>query len=59
MNFRNSKLYNFFIVFIRSSLDIRWKFYKNMANSRTKKENIEIYENIMLSVIKVSIEPTK
>ena len=49
----------FFILFIRSSLDIRWKCYKNTANSRTKKENIEIYENRMLSVIKVGIEPTK
>ena len=47
----------FFIVFIRSSPDIRWKCYKNTANSRTKKENIKIYENRMLSVIKVGIEP--
>ena len=36
-------------VSIRSSPDIRWKFYKNTANSRTKKENIKIYENRMLS----------
>ena len=49
----------FFIVFIRSSPDIRWKCYKNTANNRTKKENIEICENRMLSVIKVSIEQTK
>ena len=48
-----------FIVFIRSSPDIRWKCYNNTANSRTKRENIEIYENRMLSVIKVGIEPTK
>ena len=40
----------FFIVFIGSSPDIRWKCYKNTANSRTKKENIEIYENRILSV---------
>ena len=45
--------------FIVSSPDIRWKCYKNTANSQTKKENIEIYENRMLSVIKVCIEPTK
>ena len=32
---------------------------KNTENSRTKKENIEIDENRMLSVIKVGIEPTK
>ena len=37
---------------------IRWKSYKNTAISRTKK-NIEIYENRMLSVIKVGIKPTK
>ena len=49
----------FFIVFIRSSPDIRLKCYKNRATSRTKKENIEIYENRMLSVIKVGIEPMK
>ena len=48
-----------YIVFIRSGPDILWKCYKNTANSRTKKENIEIYENGMLSVIKVGIEPTK
>ena len=47
------------IVFIRSSPDIRWKCYKNTVNSRTKKENIEVYENRMLSVLKVGIEPTK
>ena len=40
-----------FIVFIRSSPDIRWKFYKNTANNRTKKEKIKIYENRMLSAI--------
>ena len=52
-------MYNFnLIVFIRSSPDIRWKFYKNTANSRTKKENIKIYENRML-IIKVGVEPTK
>ena len=28
---------HFFIVFIRSSPDIRWKCYKNTANNRTKK----------------------
>ena len=49
---------NFSIVFIRSSPDIRWKCYKNTANNRTKKENIKIYENRKLSVIKVSIELT-
>ena len=45
----------YFTVFIRSSPDIRWKCYENTANSRTKKENIKIYENRMLSVIKVGI----
>ena len=52
----------FFIFFIRPSPDIRWKCYKNTTNSRSKKDNIEIYENRMLSVIKVrkvDIEPTK
>ena len=39
------KIYSFFIVFIRSSPDIRRKCYKNTSNSRTKKENIKIYEN--------------
>ena len=55
------RFYVFFhiIVFIRSSPDIRWKCYKNTANSRTKKEKYEIYENRMLSVIKVGIKPTK
>ena len=52
-------LADFFIVFIRSSPDIPWKCYKNTANNRTKKENIEIYEKRVLSVIKVGIEPTK
>ena len=51
--------YSFFLVFISSSPDMRWKCYKNTANSRTEKENIKIYENRMLSVIKVGIEPTK
>ena len=49
----------FLIVFIRSSPDICWKCYKNITNSQTKEENIEIYENRMLSVIKISIELTK
>ena len=40
------------IVSIRSSPEIRWKCYKNTAKDRTKKENIEIYENRMLSAIK-------
>ena len=52
-------IYIFFTVFIKSSPDIRWKCYKSMPNNRTKEENIEIYENRMLSVIKVGIEPTK
>ena len=30
-------IWHFFIVFIRSGSDIRWKGYKNMANSRSKK----------------------
>ena len=51
--------FSFFIFFITANSDIRWKCYKNMVNSRTKKENIEIYENGMLSVIKVGGEPTK
>ena len=50
-------LFLFFIVFIRSRSDIRWKGYKNTASNQTK-TNIKIYENIMLSVIKVSIELT-
>ena len=49
----------FFLAFISSNPDVRWKCYKNTANSRTKKENIEIYENRMLSVIKIGIEPKK
>ena len=48
-----------FILFIRSSADIRWKCYKSTANNRTKKENIEIYDNIVSSDIKVGIESTK
>ena len=32
---------------------------QNTANSRTKKANIEMYENRMLSAIKVGIEATK
>ena len=47
-----------FLVFLRSSPYIRWKCYKNTAKNRTKKENIKIYKNKMLSVIKVSIELT-
>ena len=48
--------YNFFIytVFIISSPDIRLNCYKNTTNSRTKKENNEIYENRKLSVIEKS-----
>ena len=45
-----------FKLFIRSSPDIGWKCYINTANSRTKKENIEIYENRISSVIKVNID---
>ena len=51
--------YKSYIVFIRSCPDIRWKCYKNTANSRTKKEKIEIYENRMLSAIKAGIKLTK
>ena len=31
----------FFIVFIRSSSDTRWKCRKNKANSRTKKKTLK------------------
>ena len=53
VNRYSDPILSFFIVFIISSPDIRWKGYKNTANSRTEKEIIEIYENRMLSVIKV------
>ena len=46
----------FFIVFIRLNPEIRCKCNKNTANNRTKKENIKIYENRKLSLIKVSIK---
>ena len=36
----------FFIVFIGSSPDIRWKFYKNTANSRTKEKTLKYTLNI-------------
>ena len=54
--FQEQKQSLFFIVFIRSSPDIRWKCYKNIANNRTKKENIKIYENSIISVICLCVQ---
>ena len=59
LQFSSFIVFSIFIVFIRSSPGIRLICYKKTANSRIKKENIEIYENRMLSVIKVGIEPTE
>ena len=42
-------------VFIRSSPDIRWKCYKNTANSRTKEEN-SLRRNMKIGSEKVRTE---
>ena len=47
----------FSIVFVGSSPDTRWKYYKNTANSRTKKENIKIYENKMFFAFRPTGSP--
>ena len=44
----------FFIVFIGSSPDIRWKCYKNTANNRTKRELLlmSLFLNLYIPSIK-------
>ena len=45
----------FLIVFIKSSPDIHWKCYKKHGEQSNWRKKVKIFENWMLSVIKVGI----